>query len=578
MERRLAAILAADVVGYTRLMGVDEAGTLRRLTELRQEVLEPLITEHRGRVVKLMGDGLLVEFASVVDALAGAVAWQNRVSEQEVATEEDKRLQFRIGINLGDVIVEGDDIHGDGVNVASRLEGLAEPGGIYLSGDAYRQVRGKVEAEFEDLGELALKNVAEPVRVYRVSSEPSVSAAATPKADAATLPNRPSIAVLPFTVIGGNQDHTDFADGLGADINMELSRSGMIVVVGHQVSNRHSLETESIGDIGRALAVGYLLSGSVRHAGSRVRISAEMLAVSSGHPHWSERYDRSLDDPFELQEEISLKIAGAVEPALHRSEIHRINQSPPRDLRPNELMLRAWRIADEGHEEGNRLAQLDCEEAIRRDPYYADAYSQLAWIHWFDAVNGWTDDPEKAFRKALECAEKGLSLNSRDYDGLGARGAALAGLGRFEAITPVIEELAKKFPGHAEAARYRADLLNKLGQHQEALELMQYSMEVNPEYDQWTWMNLGTCLFCLERFDEAIDAFEQFNARSKFPDSRLFLAAAYAAVGRKEDARAEIEPLSKDTDNAIDRLSFRYRNPADLERWKMWVQQAVKSE
>jgi adenylate cyclase len=214
LERRLAAILAADVVGYTRLMGADETGTLRRLTELRQQVLEPLIAEHHGRVVKLMGDGLLVEFASVVDALTCAVAWQNDVTEREEATEADKRLQFRIGVNLGDVIVEGDDIHGDGVNVAARLEGLAEPGGIYLSDDVYRQVRGKVEAEFEDLGELELKNVAEPVRVYRVSSEPSVSAAAIPKADAATLPNRPSIAVLPFTVIGGNQDHTDFADGL----------------------------------------------------------------------------------------------------------------------------------------------------------------------------------------------------------------------------------------------------------------------------------------------------------------------------------------------------------------------------
>jgi adenylate cyclase len=572
LERRLAAILAADVVGYTALMGEDESGTLRRLTELRQRLLEPLIAKHHGRVVKLMGDGLLIEFASVVDAVTCATAWQRGVGD------EDPELKFRIGINLGDVIVEGEDIHGDGVNIASRLEGLAEPGGICLSDDAYRQVRGKFEAAFDDLGEQALKNVAEPVRIYRVSSEPSVSTAATPKVDYSVLPNRPSIAVLPFAVIGGNQDHIDFAEGLAADINRELSRSGMIVVVGHQVSNRHSLETESIGDIGRALAVGYLLSGSVRHAGSRVRISAEMLAVSSGHPHWSERYDRSLDDQFELQEEISLKIAGAVEPALHRSEIRRINQSPPRDLRPNELMLRAWRTSDEGREEGNRLARLDCEEAIRRDPSYADAYSQLAWIHWLDAVNGWTDDPEKAFRNALECAEKGLLLNPKDYDGLGARGAALAGLGRFEAVTPVIDELAKKFPGHAEAARYRADLLNKLGQHQEALELIQYSMEINPEYDQWTWMNLGTCLFCLERFDEAIDAFEQFNAKSKFPNSRFYLAAAYAAVGRRKDAWAQIEPLSKHTDKAIDRLTFSYRNPDDLKRWKMWVREAVKSD
>jgi adenylate cyclase len=242
-------------------------------------------------------------------------------------------------------------------------------------------------------------------------------------------------------------------------------------------------------------------------------------------------------------------------------------------------MLRAWRISDEGHEEGNRSAQLDCEEAIRRDPHYPDAYSQLAWIHWFDAANGWTDEPEKALRKALECADKGLSLNPKDYDALGARGAALVGLGKYEAVTRVTEELAKKFPSHAFSALYRAKHLNSLGQHQEALELMRYSMELDPEHDRWQWIHLGLCLFCLERFTEAVDAFEQFTAMTKFPIGRLFLAAAYAAAGRKEDARSEIESLDVDVEKLTESSAkYHYRDPSDRERIKMWARKAAQPE
>jgi len=223
VERRLAAILAADVVGYTRLMGEDEAGTLRRLTELREQVLEPLIAEHHGRVVKLMGDGLLVEFASVVGALTCAVAWQNGVAEREAETDQDRRLQFRIGINLGDVIVEGEDIHGDGVNIAARLEGLAEPGGICLSGDVFRQAKGKMEAEFEDMGEQVLKNVAEPIRVYRITGDSAGLAAAAPPREPLALPDKPSIAVLPFGNMSGESEHQYFSDGITEDIITELS-------------------------------------------------------------------------------------------------------------------------------------------------------------------------------------------------------------------------------------------------------------------------------------------------------------------------------------------------------------------
>jgi len=574
LERRLAAILAADVVGYTRLMGADEAGTLERLTELRKAILEPLIDQHHGRIVKLMGDGLLVEFASVVEALACAVAWQDGVAAREAAADEDTRLTFRIGINLGDVIVEGDDIHGDGVNIAARLEGLAEPGGICLSGDAYRQAKGKLEAAFEDMGEQDLKNVAEPVRVYRVAAGRSVAAAPSPKTEAPALPHKPSVAVLPFEELGGDPGQTGFSEGLAADIITELSRFGTISVVGRHESQSHDLEGATVQDVGRVLAVRYVLSGTIRRAGELGRINAELLEVGTGRPQWSERYDRPLDDLFAVQDEITRAIVGIVEPTLHRAEMDRISRSQAKDLKPHELMLRAWRLSDQGYEEGNHAAQRDCEEAIRLDPEYSDAHSQLAWILWYGALNGWTDDSEGSLRRALEHAERGWLLNPKDYDALGARGAILIALGRYDAAGRIVEDLAKKFPGHAHATMYQGEISSRLGRHEEALALIQHSMAINPEHDHWPWMDMGMCLFCLERYAEAIDALEQFKTLSKFPFVRLFLAAAYAAAGRDEEARAEVGSLGADAGELTAGVNFCYRDPADRERLVMWAQRA----
>ena len=573
MERRLAAILAADVVGYTRLMGADEAGTLGRLTELRRETIEPLIAEYRGRIVKLMGDGLLVEFASVVDALACAAAWQDAVTVREAAAADDTRLTFRIGINLGDVIVEGDDIHGDGVNIAARLEALAEPGGICLSDDAYRQAKGRLEIAFEDLGEQDLKNVAEPLRVYRVAG-PCAAAAPLTQAKGPALPDRPSVAVMPFEELGGNPDETGFSDGLAADIITELSRSGTITVVGRHESQSPALVGASVQEIGRILAVRYVLSGTIRRAGDRGRITAELLDVGTGRPCWSERYDRPLVDLFAVQDELAHAIVGIVEPILHRAEMDRISRSPPKDLQPHELMLRAWRLSDQGYEEGNRAAQRDCEEAIRRDPDYSDAHSQLAWILWYGAMNGWTDDPYGTLREALDQAERGWSLNSKDYDALGARGALLVSLGRYDAAERIGEDLARKFPGHAHATMYRGEILGSLGRHEEALDLVQHSMAINPQHDQWHWMYRGMCLFCLERTAEAIHALEQFRTLSKFPFVRLFLAAAYAAAGRDEEARAEVEALGPDAGKLAAAASFLYREPKDRDRLLKWARRA----
>jgi class 3 adenylate cyclase len=574
LKRRLAAILAADVAGYTALMGADEAGTLQRVTELRREFLEPLIDEHHGRIVKLMGDGLLVEFASVVDAVACALAWQDGVAKREAAVDEDARMTFRIGINLGDVIVEGNDIHGDGVNIAARLESLAEPGGICLSDDAYRQAKGRLEIAFEDLGEQDLKNVAEPVRVYRVAAERSTETKPSPKTGPSPLPGKPSIAVLPFKELGGDSGQMDFGDGLAADIITELSRTGNISVVGLHESQSRGLDGATVQEVGRTLAVRYVLSGTIRRAGERGRITAELLEVGTGRPRWTERYDRSLGDLFAVQDELARAIVGVVEPTLHRAEMDRIVRGPTKDLQAHELMLRAWRLSDQGYEEGNHAAQRDCEEAIRLDPHYSDAHSQLAWILWYGAMNGWTDDPEGSLQRALEYAERGWSLNPKDYDALGARGTLLIALGRYDAAGRIVEDLARKFPGHAHATMYQGEILSPLGQHEEALELVKQSMEINPDHDQWHWMNMGMCLFCLERYDEAVHALEQFKTLSKFPFVRLFLAASLAASGRDEEARAEVDSLGPDAGKLTAAASFLYLNSADRERLVTWARRA----
>ncbi len=316
MERRLAAILAADVVGYTRLMGVDEAGTLRRLTDLREKVLQPLITEHHGRVVKLMGDGILVEFGSAVDSVACAMAWRDSVALHETDRDTGTVLQFRIGINLGEIIVDGDDIHGDGVNIAARLEGLAQPGGICLSDDIYRYVKGKIEAQFEDMGEQELKNVTDPVRVYHVAVEGP--AATTPGAAVAPLPlpDKPSIAVLPFDNMSGDPEQDYFADGMVEDIITEFSRIKWLFVIARNSSFTYKGKAVDIKQVGRELGVRYVLEGGVRKAGNRLRITGQLIDTSTGGHLWADRFDGEMADIFDLQDKVTQSVVGAIAPRL----------------------------------------------------------------------------------------------------------------------------------------------------------------------------------------------------------------------------------------------------------------------
>ena len=411
MERRLAAILAADVVGYTRLMGDDEVGTLRRLTELREQILEPLIAEHKGRLVKLMGDGFLVEFSSVVDAVACAVAWQTSVDEHEVECAGGLQLQFRIGLNIGDIIVEGNDIHGDGVNIAARLEGLADPGGICLSDDAYRQAKGKTEAEFEDAGEHAVKNIAKPLRVYRVrlGGRGVNSPAAAPG-----FTNKPAIAVLPFDNMSGDLDQEYFVDGITEDIITALSLWRSFPVVARNSTFTYKGQRVDVQRVSRELGARYVLEGSVRKAGNRLRITGQLIDAETGAHLWADRYDRELVDIFDLQDEIVERIVAHMVPEMGRAEQHRAARKRPAELGAWDLLQRGLWHCHRFTEADMVRARAYMEQSLAIDPLSGLAHGHIAETHMYDVIMGWSGDPAQSIAEGMAAAQQATALDPNE--------------------------------------------------------------------------------------------------------------------------------------------------------------------
>src|SRR6516225_6263007 len=372
--RRLAAILAADVAGYSRLMGADEEGTLERLKALRHELLDPKIAEHHGRVVKSTGDGVLVEFPSVVDAVRCAVAVQQAMPERNTGIGAESRIEWRIGINLGDVIVEGDDLYGDGVNIAARVEALADPGSVFVSNTVHDQVRDRLPFAFEDLGEQQVKNIARPVRVYRVR-DAGIGTKVPLAQPALPLPDKPSIAVLPFANLSGDPEQEYFVDGMVEDIITALSRIRWLFVLARNSSFSYKGQSPDVERVGRELGVRYVLEGSVRKAGQRVRITAQLIDALNGAHLWADHFDGSLKDVFELQDKVALSVAGVIEPTLQAAETARSADRPTNDLAAYDLYLRAYAMAlssSARYAEALRLLEL----AINRDPHYGPA---LAW-------------------------------------------------------------------------------------------------------------------------------------------------------------------------------------------------------
>lgn len=535
MERRLAAILAADVAGYTALMGADEAGTLRRLTDMRRAFLEPLITAHHGRVVKLMGDGLLVEFGSVVDAVTCALAWQDGLAERETDVVDNSRLRFRIGVNLGDVIVEGDDIHGDGVNIASRLEGLAEPGGICLSGDAYRQARGKVEAKFQDLGEQVLKNVAEPVRVYRCVSENADTVSTSSASDRFALPDKPSIAVLPFANMSDDPAQEYFADGITEDIIAALSRFRSLFVIARNSCFTFKDKVIRAQDVGRDLGVAHIVQGSVRKAGSRLRVTVQLVKTANGETIWAERYDREIADVFDIQDEVTQAIASTVGGRLEADYRQRASMIRHVDLRAYDLVLRGQALYFQISREANTEARAILEKAIELDPGNARAHLLLAATHRMDLTQAWSPDPQLSLEQALVHGERALALDDTDSLVHAQFGEILIADHRFSEAKRHLEKALALNPNDVEArAIYAACIGGERG-----LEAVRIAERLDPCSFVWIPWIKGTILFELRRYDEAIAALTMIDKR--ITSARGWLAASLAFAGRMDEARTTLE-------------------------------------
>src|SRR5262249_13713382 len=427
--RRLAAILAADVAGYSRLMGADEEGTHERVKAHLAELIDPKITEHDGRIVKTTGDGLLVEFASVVDAVRCAVAVQRGMGERNTAMPAQQRIEFRVGINLGDVIVEGEDIYGDGVNVAARLEALAEPGGICLSRVVRDQVRDRVDFAFEDFGEQQVKNIARPVRVYRVRD---IGARDSSAAQVLALPDKPSIAVLPFTNMSADPEQEFVADGIAEDIITALCRYPSLFVIARNSSFTYKSQAIDVKQVGRELGVRYVLEGSLRKAGNRIRVTAQLLEAETGKHVWAERYDRDLADIFAVEDEITEAVTMAVARAIVAAEQQRAMRKPPGRLDAwAAYQRRLWHVLKITRDD-NAVAQKYFGQAVDPDPAFAGGYKGLAVAYLLAATLLHTRNQAEAYRSAEALVRHAIALDATDAEAHSTLAAAMLRHGDYE--------------------------------------------------------------------------------------------------------------------------------------------------
>jgi TolB-like protein/class 3 adenylate cyclase/Tfp pilus assembly protein PilF len=552
--RGLAAILAADVAGYSRLMGEDEEGTLVELKAIRRELSDPKVKEHRGRIVKTTGDGLLIEFASVVDAVRCAVEVQRAMAERNSDLPPDRRIELRMGINLGDIIRDGRDIYGDGVNVAARLEALAEPGGICVSRVVRDQVRDKLDFSFEDMGEQQVKNIARPVRVHRVVlgerssfSQPPIRKSTKPSL---ALPDKPSIAVLPFQNMSGDPEQEYFTDGMVEEIITALSRIRWLFVIARNSTFTYKGQAIDVKQVGRELGVRYVLEGSVRRGGNRVRITAQLIEASSGAHLWADRFDGSLEDIFELQDQVASSVAGVIEPALQVAEIRRSAERPTSDLTAYDLYLRALSHAY-AWEKGDVITALDLlTRAIEHDPNYGPALSLAANCHHNLHVNNWTNDPELNRHEGIKLARQALRVASDDPGVLGRAAYALAYFGEdIDAAIELIDRALALNPSFAHGWVTSGWLRLWAGQPELAISHFETSLRLSPHARRaGTFMAIGVGYFFAQRFEEAAAMLiRSLQEHAGWAPTYRFLTACYAHMGRFDEAQDTIRRLREIT-------------------------------
>ena len=546
MERRLSAVLAADVAGYGRLVGVDEEGTLARLRSLRAELIDPVIAAHRGRIIKTTGDGILVELSSVVDAARCALAIQRGVTERNADVAIDRRIAFRIGIHLGDVVVDGDDLLGDAVNVAARLEGIAETGGISLSEDAWRHVRDKLPETFVDLGEQTLKNIARPVRVYRID----VGATAEAPQGGLPLPDKPSIAVLPFQNINGDPEQDYFTDGMVEDLITGLSRIKWLFVIARNSSFVYKGKNVDITRVGRELGVRYVLEGSVRKAGNRVRITGQLLEAETATHLWADKYDGVLEDVFDLQDKITETIVGIIEPNVRRAEIERARRKRPENLGAYDLYLRALPHTHPAMPDDAAIAIRYLDEALALDPNYAPAHAALALNHEVRFRSAGFEETER--REAVRHARLALALGTDDANALAHAALTILHVDRdFEAASAAIARALSLNASCATALYLGAHIHAVSGDPTLAEGYAHRALRLSP-FDPFTfeaYLAIGVVRVRERRYDEAIAyGAKAIQANPGFSVLYALQAAVLALAGRLEEAKEfgrrvlELEP------------------------------------
>lgn len=546
-ERRLAAILAGDVVGYSRLMGADEEGTLARLNAVRREFWEPKIAEYRGRIVKRTGDGVLIEFASVVDAARYGIEIQRGMAKRNAEVPQDKRIELRMGIHIGDILVEDNDIFGDGVNVAARLEGIAEPGSICFSRAAFEQVDGKLDVSFEDGGEQQLKNIARPVRVYRAN----FTAVASAPVLALTLPDKPSIAVLPFQNMSGGPDQDYFVDGMVEEIITGLSRIKWLFVIARNSTFTYKGRAVDVKQVGRELGVRYVLEGSLRKVADRVRITAQLVDATTGAHVWAERYDRKSDDIFALQDEITLSVVGAIEPSLRSAEVERAKRKRPDSLDAYDLVLRAIPDVYSRMPEPSKRALVLLERAIVLDPNYALAHACAAECHHTLFLRDAMREENRA--AASRHAQTALAHGQDDALALTLAGFSIGMEGRDRAAAFAAFDAALAVcPSSGVTYILGSVILAFTGEAERAIDWAERALRLSP-LDPWrssAFVSLSIAHFQRGRYEEAVaNARKSVQAQPGFSVPYVALAASLAKHNRLEEAKAaaarlrELQPV-----------------------------------
>jgi adenylate cyclase len=569
-SRRLAAILAADIAGYSRLMGADEEGTLERLMALRRELLDPKIAEHRGRIVKTTGDGLLVEFASVVDAVRCAVEVQQAMAERSSGVEADNRIELRIGINLGDVIVEGDDLYGDGVNIAARIEALADPGGMFVSNTVYDHVRDRLPFVFEDLGEQQVKNIARPVRVYRVRPEgphpnppplagegSALGARLGATEPPLPLPDKPSIAVLPFANMSGDPEQEYFAGGIGEDVITLLSKSRGLFVIARNSTFTYKGQAVDVKQVGRELGVRYVLEGSVRKVGNRVRVAVQLIEVATGGHLWAERYDRDLTDIFAVQDEITMSVSTAILPTVERNERERAARKPPDSLDAWECYHRGlWHFSKIEPAENTRAISF-FERAIELDPSFAAAHSALSYALGVQAtLFSQQSRRQTLFPCVVEHARRAIALDPTDALGRCSLSYVLLFTGRHNEAMAEADLAVSLDPNSVQAYHCQGGARTFGGRPREAVAPLETAIRLSPSdpFTPFCLHTLGRAYYYGGDYPAAVATSRLLcRSYSNFQPAYRTLIAALGQTGEKGEARRVMA-------EALDRFGADFRS------------------